>query len=85
LLFLFTVDLFNGPLLELMRRNGTGCACRESGKEERQGAGGRCMVVGGGNLEVDPDEFQVRLRAISIAVPQTPWADLVPATSDIVG
>lgn len=43
------------------------------------------MVVGGGNLEVDPDEFQVRLRAISIAVPQTPWADLVPATSDIVG
>lgn len=65
LLLLLTVYLLNGPFLKLMRRDHPG-ACRKGGKEEGQGAGGRCMVVGRGNLKVDPDELQVRLDGGSV-------------------
>ena len=61
LLLFFTVDLFNGPFLELVRRDCARFAGRTDWKEERQSTGRGCMVIGRGNLEVDSNEFQVRL------------------------
>lgn len=61
LLLLFTMNLFDGPFLELIGRDCVGCAGRECREKVGQDTGRRCMVIGRGDLEVDADEFQVRL------------------------
>lgn len=63
LLLLLAVDLLNGPFLELVGRYWARGVGRKGRKEERQGASWRGMVIRGGDFEVDPDEFQVRLDA----------------------
>jgi hypothetical protein len=61
LLFLFAVDLLNGPFLELVRGNRDRCIDGECWKEERESARWRSMVVRRCDVEVNPDKFQVRL------------------------
>lgn len=65
LLFLLAVDLFNSPFLETVRRDWVGDICRKGGNEEGQGASGRCVIVRGGDLEVDSDELQVCLDRVN--------------------
>lgn len=62
LLLLFTVDLLNGPFLELVRGNCNRCFSGECWKEERESASRRGMIVRRSDLKVDPDKFQVRLQ-----------------------
>ena len=58
------MDLLNSPLLELTRRNGSRTPCgRDSWEKEWQCTGWRCMVIGRSDLEIDADEFQVRLES----------------------
>lgn len=69
MLLFFAVDLLNGPLLELTRRNGTRAPCgRDSWEKERQCTSWRRMVIGRSDLEIDADEFQVRLESESVSM-----------------
>lgn len=62
LLLLFTVDLLDGPFLELVRRNCDRGFGGECWKKEWKSASRRGMIVRRSNLKVDPDKFQVCLR-----------------------